>query len=401
MEVKIEKLDNFGRGITYLNNKICFVENAYPEEIVEIEIVKENKKIIEAKTIKVITKSNNRVESKCPYSNICGGCNFSNLKYEEELIYKTEKVKDLISKYTGLTNIVEDTNYINEYNYRNKIILHGKNNKLGLYEENTNNIVEINECLLVNNKINEIIKILKEENISIEEALIKTSNDEKEVLVSIKGKINNIDKLKDKCTVLLINDELKTTNSSIITNIGKYKFYESEKSFFQINKDLTEKLYDEALKIVEKVKPNKLLDLYCGTGTIGIYVSEFSNEIIGIDYNKSNIEDANKNKELNNLNNISFICDKVENQIDNFKDIDMIIVDPPRKGLDQKTKEYLNTIKAKHLVYISCDLITFSRDINDLLENYEVEYIKPFNMFPKTYHVENVAYLKLKNTKIL
>ena len=398
MEVKIEKLDNFGRGITYLNNKICFVENAYPEEIVEIEIVKENKKIIEAKTIKVITKSNNRVESKCPYSNICGGCNFSNLKYEEELIYKTEKVKDLISKYTGLTNIVEDTNYINEYNYRNKIILHGKNNKLGLYEENTNNIVEINECLLVNNKINEIIKILKEENISIEEALIKTSNDEKEVLVSIKGKINNIDKLKDKCTVLIINDELKTTNSSIITNIGKYKFYESEKSFFQINKDLTEKLYDEALKIVEKVKPNKLLDLYCGTGTIGIYVSEFSNEIIGIDYNKSNINDANKNKELNNLNNISFICDKVENQIDNFKDIDMIIVDPPRKGLDQKTKEYLNIIKAKHLVYISCDLITFSRDINDLLKNYEVEYIKPFNMFPKTYHVENVAYLKLKNT---
>ena len=397
MEVKIEKLDNFGRGITYLNNKICFVENAYPEEIVEIEIVKENKKIIEAKTIKVITKSNNRVESKCPYSNICGGCNFSNLKYEEELIYKTEKVKDLISKYTGLTNIVENTNYINEYNYRNKIILHGKNNKLGLYEENTNNIVEINECLLVNNKINEIIKILKEENILIEEALIKTSNDEKEVLVSIKGKINNIDKLKDKCTVLIINDELKTTNSSIITNIGKYKFYESEKSFFQINKDLTEKLYDEALKIVEKVKPNKLLDLYCGTGTIGIYVSGFSNEIIGIDYNKSNINDANKNKELNNLNNISFICDKVENQIDNFKDIDMIIVDPPRKGLDQKTKEYLNIIKAKHLVYISCDLITFSRDINDLLENYEVEYIKPFNMFPKTYHVENVAYLKLKN----
>lgn len=396
MEVKIEKLDNFGRGITYLNNKICFVENAYPEEIVEIEIVKENKKIIEAKTIKVITKSNNRVESKCPYSNICGGCNFSNLKYEEELIYKTEKVKDLISKYTGLTNIVEDTNYINEYNYRNKIILHGKNNKLGLYEENTNNIVEINECLLVNNKINEIIKILKEENISIEEALIKTSNDEKEVLVSIKGKINNIDKLKDKCTVLIINDELKTTNSSIITNIGKYKFYESEKSFFQINKDLTEKLYDEALKIVEKVKPNKLLDLYCGTGTIGIYVSEFSNEIIGIDYNKSNINDANKNKELNNLNNISFICDKVENQIDNFKDIDMIIVDPPRKGLDQKTKEYLNTIKAKHLVYISCDLITFSRDINDLLENYEVEYIKPFNMFPKTYHCESIVVLERK-----
>lgn len=397
MEVKIEKLDNFGRGITYLNDKICFVENAYPEEVVEIEIVKENKKIIEAKTINVIKKSNSRVESLCPYSKTCGGCNFSNLKYEDELKYKTSKVKDLILKFTGLENIVEDTSYINEYNYRNKILLHGKDNKLGLYEESTNTIVEIDKCLLVNDKINEIIKILKEENISIEEALIKTSNDEKQVLVSIKGQIKNISRLKELSNVLIINDKLETESSSIITNIGKYKFYESVNSFFQINKDLTEKLYDEALNVVKVVKPNKLLDLYCGTGTIGIYVSEYANEIIGIDYNESNIKDANKNKELNNLNNIKFICDKVENQIDNFKDIDMIIVDPPRKGLDPKTKEYLNLIKAKHLVYISCDPVTFARDLNDLKENYDIEYIKPFNMFPKTYHVENVAYLKIKN----
>ena len=399
MEVKIEKLDNFGRGITYLNNKICFVENAYPEEVVEIEILKENKKIIEAKTISVIKESPSRVESLCPYSKTCGGCNFSNLKYEEELIYKTSKVKDLILKFTGLENIVEDTSYINEYNYRNKIILHGKDNKLGLYEESTNTIVEIDKCLLVNDKINEIIKVLKEENISIEEALIKTSNDEKQVLVSIKGQIKSISKLKELSSVLIINNKLETESSSIVTNIGKYKFYESVNSFFQINKDLTEKLYDEALNVVKVVKPNKLLDLYCGTGTIGIYVSEFASEIIGIDYNESNIFDANKNKELNNLNNIKFICDKVENQIDNFKDIDMIIVDPPRKGLDQKTKEYLNSIKAKHLVYISCDPVTFARDLNDLKDNYDIEYIKPFNMFPKTYHVENVAYLKLKNIK--
>lgn len=397
MEVKIEKLDNLGKGITYLNDKICFVENAYPEEIVEIEILKENKKIIEAKTINVIKKSSSRVDSLCPYSKTCGGCNFSNLKYEDELKYKTSKVKDLILKFTGLENIVEDTSYINEYNYRNKIILHGKDNKLGLYEESTNTIVEIDKCLLVNNKINEIIKVLKEENISIEEALIKTSNDEKQVLVSIKGQIKNISRLKELSNVLIINDKLETESSSIITNIGKYKFYESVNSFFQINKDLTKKLYDEALNVVKVVKPNKLLDLYCGTGTIGIYVSEYANEIIGIDYNESNIKDANKNKELNNLNNIKFICDKVENQIDNFKDIDMIIVDPPRKGLDPKTKEYLNIIKAKHLVYISCDPVTFARDLNDLKENYDIEYIKPFNMFPKTYHVENVAYLKLKN----
>lgn len=394
MQVKIEKLDNFGRGITYLNDKICFVENALKDEVVNIEITKENKKIIEAKTTNIIKSSPDRVESLCPYSSTCGGCNFSNLKYEEELNYKTEKVKDLISKFCNLTNIVEDTNYINEYNYRNKIILHGKDNKLGLYEESSNNIVEIDKCLLVNNKINEIIKVLNEINNGIEEALIKTSNNEENVLVNIRGNIKDINRLKELCNVLIINDNLETKDSSIITNIGKYKFYESSSSFFQINKDLTEKLYDEALNVVKKVKPNKLLDLYCGTGTIGIYVSEYANEIIGIDYNKSNISDANKNKELNNLNNISFICDKVENKIDTFKDIDMIIVDPPRKGLDPKTKEYLNQIKAKHIVYISCDPVTFARDINNLKDMYEIKYIKPFNMFPKTYHCETVCVLE-------
>ena len=394
MEVKIEKLDNFGRGITYLNNKICFVENALPNEVVEIEIIKENKKLIEAKTVKIITPSNSRVEGICPYSKNCGGCNFQNLDYQEELKYKTNKVKELISKFTGLNNIVEDTSYVNEYNYRNKIILHGENKELGLYQENTNKIVNIDKCLLVNNKINEIIKVLKEENDSISEALIKTSNNEKEVLINIKGKVNNLNRIKELSDVLIVNDELLTDKSSIITNIGEYKFYCSSNSFFQINKDLTEKLYDEALNIVKENKPKKLLDLYCGTGTIGIYVSKYASEIIGIDYNESNIKDANKNKELNNLNNIKFICDKVENKFDTFKDIDMIIVDPPRKGLDQKTKEYLNQIKAKHIVYISCDPVTFARDLNDLKEMYEIKQIKPFNMFPKTYHCESVCILE-------
>ena len=395
MEVKIEKLDNFGRGITYINNKICFVENALPNELVEIEIIKENKKLIEAKTIKIINPIDYRVNSICPYYEKCGGCNFGNIKYEKELKYKTNKVKDLITKYTGLNNVVKDISYVNEYSYRNKVILHGKNNQLGLYEEKSNKIVEIDKCLLVNSKINELINILKEENISIEEALIKTSNDEKQVLVSIKGQIKNIDRLKNNCNVLIINDKLETIESSIITNIGKYKFYESEKSFFQINKDLTEKLYDEALNVAKEVNPNRLLDLYCGTGTIGIYVSEYAKEIIGIDYNKSNILDANKNKKLNNLNNIEFICDKVENQIENFKEIDMIIVDPPRKGLDQKTIDYLKQIKAKYIVYISCDPVTYARDLKELKDVYDIEYIKPYNMFPKTYHVENVAKLKL------
>lgn len=400
MEVKIEKLDNFGRGITYINNKICFVENALIDEIVEIEIIKENKKVIEAKTTKIIKESDSRIKSICPYNDICGGCNFNHLKYEEEIKFKTNKLKDLISKFTNIDKeLVTDTTSLQENNYRNKITLHGKNNKLGLYKSSTNEIIEIDKCLLVNNKINKIISILKDINKNIEEVVIKTSNNEEEVLVDIKGEVKDLKPLKEEVKVIYLNNNLQTKEDKILTNIGKYKYYESKDSFFQINKELTEKLYDEALKVVKEKRPNKLLDLYCGTGTIGIYVSNYANEIVGIDYNKSNIEDANKNKELNNLDNISFICDKVENKIDSFKDIDMIIVDPPRAGLDLKTKEYLKIINPKDIVYISCDPVTLARDLNDLETNYNIKTIKPYNMFPRTHHVECVSVLCRKDSE--
>ena len=158
---------------------------------------------------------------------------------------------------------------------------------------------------------------------------------------------------------------------------------------------MTEKLYDEALKVVREDRPDNVLDLYCGTGTIGIYVSDYCKKIIGVDYNKSNIADANKNKELNKCKNIEFICDKVENQIDKFNNIDIVIVDPPRAGLDSKTKDYLKRISSKKIIYISCDPVTLMRDINDL-DSYSVKYIKPFNMFPRTYHVECVCLLERK-----
>ena len=139
--------------------------------------------------------------------------------------------------------------------------------------------------------------------------------------------------------------------------------------------------------------PNSVLDLYCGTGTIGIYISKYCKSIVGVDYNESNIEDANKNKEINNVKNIEFICDKVENRINEFKNIDLVVVDPPRAGLDKKTKENLIRISPKMIAYTSCDPVTLARDIKDLSQNYEVKYIQPFNNFPRTYHVECVSVL--------
>ena len=394
MKVTINKLDNFARGITYVNDKICFVDNALPNEEVEIEITKEKKKYLEANAIKILKESKDRIKPLCPYSNICGGCNLNHLSYEKENEYKYNKVKELINKFLKEDIELKDIVFDKEYEYRNKLVLHGENNILGQYKKLSNEIVEIDKCLIVNNNINEIIKLLKGNN--IEEVTIKTSNDLSKVLLDIKGNITNIDELKNRVDVLIINNELLSKDKSIISNIGNKKYYLSSNSFFQTNRFLTESLYKEVLNIVKEYKPCEVLDLYCGTGTIGIYISNYCSSIVGVDYNKSNIEDANNNKELNNCNNISFICNKVENIIDNYKDIDLIIVDPPRSGLDSHTRDILKEMKSKTIIYVSCDPVTLMRDLKNLNDIYNIKYIKPFNMFPRTYHVECVCVLELK-----
>ena len=394
MKVEVVKLDNFGRGIAYTNDKICFIENALPNEVVEISIIEETSKYIGAKVDKYIEKSPLRIEEECPYSNICGGCNLNHICFNDENRFKLNKVKDIVKKYADIDpNLVKGIVYHDRNNYRNKITLHGKDNDLGLYKEYTNEIIPINSCLIVNPKINEIIKVLNNTPKEISEVIIKTSNDNSKVMVSITGTINNIEILKELCDVLIINNEYITNDKVIETNIGNKKYIEGIDSFFQINNTLTKELYDEVLINVKDKNYNKCLDLYCGTGTIGIYISDQVKEVIGVDYNQSNINDAEENKKLNNINNISFICDKVENKIDTFKDIDIVIVDPPRAGLDPKTKDYLKQINAREIIYVSCDPVTLARDIEDL-DTYKINYIKVFNMFPRTYHCESICVLE-------
>lgn len=402
MKVNIEKLDHFGRGITYINDKICFVENALPGEVVKVKVSKETKKYTLAKVVDFYKLSDDRVEVKCPYADVCGGCNTSHLSLEKENEFKCDKVKEILKKFANIdSKVISDIVCDDELNYRNKVTLHGLNNCLGFYKKGTNLVVRVEKCLLADKKINQVISLLNEiayeEN--IDEALIRVSNDSDEVMVSLKGSVHNYDILRNRVDVLEINGEVIFGDGLIISPIGKKKYYVSSKSFFQVNKSLTEKLYNEVLKVVEDVKPKNLLDLYCGTGTIGIYVSDHVDKIIGVDYSSSGIEDAKKNAELNKVRNAEFICDKVENVIEKFDNIDMVVVDPPRAGLDSKTIENIKRIKASDVVYISCDPVTLARDLRELSDVYDIVEIKPYNMFPRTYHVENVVCLRIKEFK--
>lgn len=396
MRVNILRLDNFGRGIGYYNNKICFINNALPMEEVDFEIIKETSKYIEGNMTDIIKKSPARIESKCPYSNVCGGCCFQDYDYFLENKYKEDKIRSLIERHLSLSSInVNSIVFNDEFNYRNKIILHGDSDSLGLYKNKTNEIINIDYCLISNKKINSIIGILKNFK-DIDEVLIRTSNDENSVIVDIKGKVFDYKDLKNVCDVLIINDEYISDKRNIITNIGNKMYYLSSNSFFQVNGILINKLFDKFLEYVKNIKPSTVLDLYCGTGSFGIYISEYVKKIVGVDYNKSNIDDANRNKKLNNINNIEYICDKVENVIDRFDNFDLVIVDPPRAGLDRKCCNYLLEMNSNYIIYISCDPNTLIRDLKILSEKYDLLEITPYNLFPRTYHCESITVLERK-----
>ena len=399
MKVEITKLDNFGRGITYINGKICFVENALIGEIVKIKVIYETKKYLLGEVLDYYRLSDDRVAPVCPYIDVCGGCNLSHISLEKENEFKVDKVKNILKKFGNVSyELVKNIVCVNEYEYRNKITLHGSNGALGYYEKGSNRVISIDGCMLVSKKVNEIIKLLNKmlDSNDIKEVIIRISNELNEVMVSIYGKISDYSLLENVVNTLIINDEILFGNEMLVSGIGNKKYYISCKSFFQVNRELTKYLYDEVYNIVKEVKPKKILDLYCGAGTIGIYVSDLVDEVVGIDYSESGINDAYKNMELNNVDNIKFICEKVENVIDKFNNIDMIIVDPPRAGLDNKTIDNVKRINPTNLIYISCDPATLARDLKELTNEYSVVFVKPFNMFPRTYHVENVVWLKRK-----
>ena len=385
MEVKIEKQDHFGRGIAFIDKKICFIKDTLPGEIVDIEIVKNKKNFLEGKANKIIVESSDRVKPICPYFGVCGGCDLMHQEYNKQLEFKKNKVKELLKRFSNIDINDIKINHSNNLNYRNKIVLHD----LGLYKEKSNDVVNIDKCYLVNDKINDIIKRLK--NYKINEATIKVSSLGKVMLIVDES--IDIDKFKD-IDSLYVNDKLVFGNNYIEEVINGLTFYIYKDSFFQVNYNVMNMLYQ---RIVDYYKENSnlnVLDLYCGTGTIGMLISKYCKNVVGIEVNSDAIISAKLCKKINNISNIEFYLGKVEDTIDMIKDIDSIVVDPPRAGLDNHTINTILKLNPKSIIYVSCDPTTLARDLNILKENYNIKEIELFDMFPNTYHVESFVVLE-------
>ena len=394
MEILIEKLDNEGNGLSHIDGKIIFVPKCLEGELVDIDIVKGTKKYYVGKLNKVIIPSKKRIEPLCKHFNKCGGCNLLNLEYKDTLKYKENKIKEIFKKYLDYNlnvNIIESDNKLN---YRNKLILHVENNKLGLIDED-NKIFNIDECYLVNKSINNIIGYIKSLNICNGKVLIR-SNDKDELLISIdtKDKID-LKNINDNIKGIILNNKVIYGEDYFIETINNLKFKVSYNSFFQINRSINSKLFDI---INDNINNNdKVLDLYCGVGSIGINASLKASKVLGIDNLESNIKDANENKKINSIKNIEFIYGDASifpKYID--KDIDVIIVDPPRNGLNKFTLKNILEYKPKKLIYVSCDPFTLVRDLKELMNIYNINKYYLLDMFPYTHHVESLMILERK-----
>ena len=398
--MKIEKLDYYGRGISRSSGKVYFIENALKDEDVSITLLKEKKKYCEAKLKEISNISKDRTEAKCKYYNVCGGCQLMHIKEEKQEEFKKEKVEEILKKFLKYNKDVNDIVFSKNFNYRNKVVLHVKDNKLGFYKNKTNELIEIDKCLLLNPVINDLISSLKNyiELKDIEKITIKVGNKTNEVMLIIDGSNAYYQNLLEIVDVLIINEKVMTTKDYITSYIGNKKYIIKRNSFFQVNYDISTRMYNKVKDVIVKEKSKNVLDLYCGTGTIGIYISDVVSKITGIEVVSDAIEAANINKKINNVENIEFILGKVEDKLDfiSNNNIDTVIVDPPRSGLHKKVIPILDKISPKTIIYVSCDPITMARDINLLSNNYELVEVTPYDMFPNTYHVECVAVLKLK-----
>lgn len=397
MEVEVTRLNHSGEGIGHINNKVVFIPKTIPGDIVEIKIIKEHKNYIEAIPVNYKEKSPNRTQILCPYYQQCGGCQLMGMTYQEQLNYKKNKVIDILKKYANL-ELNPTITGTDEYYYRNKITLQVQNGKLGLYSSNTNTLVPINKCLLVAEPINNLIAIINNNlNLkNITKITIRTSPNE--LMAIFEGKINRstlINTIAPYVTSLYLNEEHLSGTTTITAPLGQYKFLVSPQSFFQVNYSQTINLYNQVQKYLKSNNKN-VLDLYCGTGTIGIYVSSNCQQVTGIEINPSSIKDAIENAKLNQIANIKFIKGSVGQVLEAQNTYDAIILDPPRSGLDKKTKDTLLKIKSPKLIYISCSPITLARDLNILKDLYDIKDISLFDMFPNSYHVESIAHLQLK-----
>lgn len=396
--MNIERLDDLGRGIGYLDGKITFIPWTIPGDVVEVIVTENHKKYNVAKVKHFIKYSEKRIQPPCPYFTKCGGCTLQNLAYNDTLEYKVKKIKNIFKKNKIDINpeIIANSN---PYNYRNKISLKVINGKIGFFENSTHQLVEIDGCIISSQALNKCIPLIEKMNI-INGSITIRCNQNEEILIIIESQDNlkiDIDSLKKeiKLVGIIINDKTFYGKNYLFERINNVLFKISYDSFFQVNSSVASKLFQI---VKDNISLNdKVLDLYCGVGTLSLMAAANAKSVVGIEIVPNAILNAIFNASINSVDNTCFVLNDVSEAVSKISlDFDKVIVDPPRRGLTKEAIEVLLKIRPEKIIYVSCDPQTLVRDCKLLSENYDIEKSYVLDMFSYTYHVECVCLLKLR-----
>ena len=456
LDLEITSLAYGGMGISHYEDIIIFVKGAIPGEKVKAKIYKKKKNYLEAYSIENIKASKHSTEPICEHFGVCGGCSFQNLNYNEQLNQKSIQVRDLFTRIGGIEspNINKIIGCNEYYNYRNKMEFSYSSNKwivnleshdedkdknaFGLHVKGRfDKIVDINDCHITGKLSNQIFKSIKSEltlkkiepfnikartgylrNIIIREGhltdeisinFIITSTEVKELIPIVNNITKKHKEIKSiKSTTVKPNsgssfsdqEKILYGENHISEKIGKYLYKISSNSFFQTNSKQSKVLYDLIIKAADFKGNEVVYDLYCGTGSIGIYIAKYVKMVYGIELVMSAVIDAIENAKNNKIKNIQFFHGDLVHTFQNnpelklIKNPDVIILDPPRPGIHANTIAEIVNFNPKKIIYVSCNPSTQARDVNILIQNgYQLISMQPVDMFPHTPHIENIVLL--------
>jgi len=446
IEVNVTDLAFDGKAVAKMDGKVVFLNQGLPGETVRARVTKKKRNFNEATVLEILTKSSERIEPVCRHFSECGGCNWQDLQYSKQLEIKKNHVVSCIERIGGLENVAVHNVMPSSdiFGYRNKMEFSFNTSyengfTLGLHRRSSYaDIFDLTECHLPSEIFARIVgwfsKFVKRNEIAVYDVqnhtgylrflVIRESKKSNHLMLNIVtnyGEFPDSEKMVEELTLafpeistIVHNENGQRSNiavgeketvlfgSGFITEqVMNQNFRIRPNSFFQTNSVQAEKLYETAFEMLAPDNSAKVLDLYCGTGTISICIAPKVKEVVGVEQVSDSITMANENAVLNNCSNVSFVESDVKDYLtktmDSNEKFNIVITDPPRSGMHPKVLKRLIEMSPEKILYVSCNPATFARDAKELVESgYSLPEVKPVDMFPHTRHIELAAVFEMK-----
>lgn len=407
-------ISNMGYGVLKYNNFTIFAKGLIIGEVADVSIEKISKSFAIAKVLNVYNKSKDRVEPPCDFAKDCNGCKYQHMTYSRQIKVKEKQLRDLFC-YN-----VEVIGAKDQFNYRNKVSFTVKNNVFNMYDAN-HKLVEIDQCIIAHPSINKIMPFLLEainnnKKAEIKEVVFRYSQYQDALMIVLVSDVDNFFSQKIAQEIVGYSSQVK----SVILNVGSSKNYLfndfekllygqeylidrlydklykiTSKSFYQVNQAQTKELYDTVIEFGQFKETDNVLDLYCGVATIAITIADYVNHVEGVEILAAAVDSAKDNINLNDISNVEIFKQDLKDDLEIKDNIDCIIVDPPRAGLNPSIINNIINSEVNKLIYVSCNPITQKRDLKTILEaGFKVKEHKAVDMFVNTEHIESVILLK-------